>query len=64
MASHLISENQIDSAKIFLNKAYNLDVEKNNLKGQAAYFSLLAEVLFDEKKYEKSLKIFKSAKTN
>ena len=44
MASHLISENQIDSAKIFLNKAYNLDVEKNNLKGQAAYFSLLAEV--------------------
>ena len=63
MASHLI-ENQIDSAKIFLNKAYNLDVEKNNLKGQAAYFSLLAEVLFDEKKYEKSLKMVNKALNN
>ena len=57
MSGRFRTINNSDSAILFLNKSYEIDLKNNNLRGQAAYFKLFSEILYEQKKYKSSLKM-------
>ena len=61
LVGHYRSVKDIDSAVIFLKKSYKLDLKNSNIRGQAAYFKLFSEILYEQKKYRQSLKMVEKA---
>jgi serine phosphatase RsbU (regulator of sigma subunit) len=61
MTGHFRYINDIDSAILFLNMSYEIDLKKSNIRGQAAYFKQFSEILYEQKKYKKSLKMVEKA---
>ena len=61
MSGRFRTINDSDSAILFLNKSYEIDLKNSNLRGQAAYFKLFSEILYEQKKYKSSLKMVEKA---
>jgi serine phosphatase RsbU (regulator of sigma subunit)/tetratricopeptide (TPR) repeat protein len=61
LVGHYRFVKDIDSAVIFLKKSYKLDLKNSNIRGQAAYFKLFSEILYEQKKYRQSLKMVEKA---
>ena len=61
LVGHYRFVKDIDSAVIVLKKSYKLDLKNSNIRGQAAYFKLFSEILYEQKKYRQSLKMVEKA---
>ena len=61
MTGHFKFINDSDSAILFLNMSYEIDLKNSNIRGQAAYFKQFSEILYQQKKYKKSLKMVEKA---